>query len=149
MRISDWSSDVCSSDLSYTFDGGRQDETGVITFFEIKAHQAYCEEPETYDRLQEAEKELARHGIKLERIVGDRFEGVIVDTINDVYMDRSASFSREQEYRALEQIEKDGGVTPLGKLRESVHTDPRHGRAIATAMLTSEERRDGKAGGST
>src|SRR3546814_8802 len=109
MRISDWSSDVCSSDL--------------------------FEEPETYDRLQEAEKELARHGIKLERIVGDRFEGVIVDTINDVYMDRSASFSREQEYRALEQIEKDGGVTPLGKLRESVHTDPRHGRAIANAML--------------
>src|SRR3546814_14197086 len=50
-------------------------------------------------------------------------------------MDRSASFSREQEYRALEQIEKDGGVTPLGKLRESVHTDPRHGRAIANAML--------------
>src|SRR3546814_12619391 len=92
------------------------------SFFEIKAHQAYFEEPETYDRLQEAEKELARHGIKLERIVGDRFEGVIVDTINDVYMDRSASFSREQEYRALEQIEKDGGVTPLGKLRESVHT---------------------------
>src|SRR3546814_5312518 len=92
MRISDWSSDVCSSDL--------------------------FEEPETYDRLQEAEKELARHGIKLERIVGDRFEGVIVDTINDVYMDRSASSSREQEYRALEQIEKDGGVTPLGKLRE-------------------------------
>src|SRR3546814_3515093 len=77
----------------------------------------------------------SRHGIKLERIVGDRFEGVIVDTINDVYMDRSASFSREQEYRALEQIEKDGGVTPLGKLRESVHTDPRHGRAIANAML--------------
>src|SRR3546814_16989630 len=114
MRISDWSSDVCSSDL---------------------AHQAYFEEPETYDRLQEAEKELARHGIKLERIVGDRFEGVIVDTINDVYMDRSASFSREQEYRALEQIETDGGVTPLGKLRESVHTDPRHGRAIANAML--------------
>src|SRR3546814_20478965 len=29
---------------SYTFDGGRQDETGVITFFEIKAHQAYFEE---------------------------------------------------------------------------------------------------------
>src|SRR3546814_10954055 len=61
---------------SYTFDGGRQDETGVITFFEIKAHQAYFEEPETYDRLQEAEQEWARHGIKLERIVGDRFEGV-------------------------------------------------------------------------
>lgn len=120
---------------SYTFDGGRQDETGAIVFFEIKAHQAYFDEPETYDRLQEAEKELARHGIKLERIVGDRFDGVIVDTINDVYMDRSASFSREQEYRALEQIEKDGGVTPLGKLRESIHTDPRHGRAIVNAML--------------
>src|SRR3546814_2009206 len=76
---------------SYTFDGGRQDETGVITFFEIKAHQAYFEEPETYDRLQEAEKELARHGIKLERIVGDRFEGVIVDTINDVRSEEHTS----------------------------------------------------------
>src|SRR3546814_2240207 len=130
MRISDWSSDVCSSDLtegphesryfrfletdyrvcdfqfqiariewltstgfvrSYTFDGGRQAETGVITFFEIKAHQAYFAEPETYDRLHKAEKELARHGIKLERIIRDRFEGVLVATINDVSMDRSAS----------------------------------------------------------
>ena len=120
---------------SYTFDGGRQDETGAIIFFEIKAHQAYFDEPETDDRLQEAEKELARHGIKLERIVGERFEGAIVDTINEVYMDRAASFSGQQECLALEQIEKDGGVTPLGKLRECIHADHRHGRAIANAML--------------
>src|SRR3546814_1067897 len=92
MRISDWSSDVCSSDLtegphesryfrfletdyrvcdfqfqiariewltstgfvrSYTFDGGRQDETGVITFFEIKAHQAYFEEPRSEEHTSE------------------------------------------------------------------------------------------------
>src|SRR3546814_10319350 len=64
------------------------------SFFEIKAHQAYFEEPETYDRLQEAEKELARHGIKLERIVGDRFEGVIVDTRSEEHTSELQSLMR-------------------------------------------------------
>ena len=121
----------------YFVDGGRQDVSGEIRFFEIKAHQAYFDEPETADRLEEAEKVLAKHNIALDRIVG---RDLLTDTIrlamaNEVYADRMTRVTDAQVASARECIDREGGIAPLRKVQEGIHPDPRHARAIANAML--------------
>jgi hypothetical protein len=121
----------------YFVDGGRQAVSGEIRFFEIKSHQAYFHDPETADRLEEAEKVLAKHDIALDRIVGQDLvaDGILLAMANEVYADRMTRITDAQVASALECIEREGGIAPLRKVQESIHPDPRHARAIANAML--------------
>src|SRR3546814_4264026 len=46
MRISDWSSDVCSSDLDRVKIGGAQDHGGEVLRRPVQAHSGFDHEPE-------------------------------------------------------------------------------------------------------
>lgn len=121
---------------SYTVDGARQTDDGHITFFEIKACQAYFDEPETADRLELVEGELARHGFGFDRVVGRQLvDGVREKLVDEVFLDRSTRFSSEDALRATDLIESEGGYCPLGKLHEKLHANPRRAAAMANAML--------------
>lgn len=121
---------------SYTVDGARQTDDGHITFFEIKACQAYFDEPETADRLELVEGELARHGFSFDRIVGRQLiNGVREKLVDDVFLDRLTRFSSDDVCRAVDLIETAGGCCSLGRLHEILHANRCRAKAMANAML--------------
>src|SRR3546814_6840664 len=127
MRISDWSSDVCSSDLlACRIDGKREDYVGVVErLLEVIHMIAQPGEAMRLDHGNDAPRPdaLARsgeHGADFDRVVA-----VIVDDRHDTLTRRDLADLGEAALDARETVEARGDLV-VGKDRKSTRLNSSH-----------------------
>jgi hypothetical protein len=104
-----------------TLDAAFEDEHGDILFAEYKSHPAFLKQPRTADLLDEAEEILAREGARLIRATGVQLlDPVRLRAHADVLRDRSTPYDGDDATRALEAINAEGGIAPLGRVLEAL-----------------------------
>src|SRR3546814_9528938 len=84
MRISDWSSDVCSSDLFKPFVFSRLQRLGIATTIKAAKKMVEREEPQVWDALEECIKEhpvLLNRAPTLHRLGIQAFEPLLIEEI--------------------------------------------------------------------
>lgn len=119
-----------------TLDAGFEHADGTIAFTEYKGHEAYFNEPDMADLLDEAEEVLSRHGATLKREHGGNLlEPVCFRTHKDVFDDRNTMFDQVVDVsKVKEAIVSDGGVAPFGKVLEALGGPARLAAAKINAM---------------
>jgi hypothetical protein len=121
----------------YTTDAVKETADGVC-FVEVKASEAYFEDPETKDRLAKAAEFFAEKGFGFEKVVGTDFmDNPLGDRVKEVFDDRLQTFSSTHVDSALELLNRGEGHTTLGKLHEQLSQDRHQARAIANALLVN------------
>ncbi|HZF93852.1 MAG TPA: hypothetical protein VEZ20_03165 [Allosphingosinicella sp.] len=119
-----------------TLDGGFELEDHSLVFTEYKGDQAYFEEADTADLLDEAEEVLALHGARLRREDAPALVGTMLHrTLKDVFDDRNTTFDRIVDVAAVrESVMSEGGAAPLGVVLEAIGGPVRDASAKLNAM---------------
>ena len=120
----------------YTLDGGRITIDGREVWFEIKAHESYFHDPDVADVLDQAERELARHDIELDRVDGSTLlDEVKLRIIKSIIRHRNVPFGERDVFNARAAIDGHGGIAPFGAVAEALGANRRQAEAMMSAML--------------
>jgi hypothetical protein len=123
-------------DRRYTLDGGRITAAGREIWFEIKADGSYFHDPDIADVLDQAERELARYDIELDRVDGSKLlDRVKLRIINSIIRHRNVPFGTNDVINAHAAIDRHGGIAPFGAVAEKLHASRRQAEAMMSAML--------------
>lgn len=94
---------------------------GAIIFGEDKASKAYFEEPETYERLDFAERFLGTLGVGFERrVAGGTRSELHRLVVKDIFDNRRTEYQDFEAARIRALVQSAGGVAPLGEVLRSL-----------------------------
>ncbi|MHB9879008.1 hypothetical protein ACSMXM_05010 [Pacificimonas sp. ICDLI1SI03] len=121
--------------VRYTPDLAIELVTGEIVLAEIKASQAFFDQPEVRRLACEAETHLAQHGVLFARLKGDDFDRITLQTIMEVFVDRRAVYSEHELTQVIEAIRRGGGDIKLDKAIHILGGPEREARAKLNSMM--------------
>ena len=122
--------------VGYTTDVVYLTEEGEIVVEEVKATDAYFEQPETDDLLTLFEVQIAKAGARFNRRTGRRLaEPAFWRTVKDAFDDRRTAYAESEVERVHNAILREGTVAPLGLVLEAIGGTSREAQAKLHAMM--------------